>query len=105
MQPRRQRLALPAQTDLAVESPYAPITIPPAARLLLERSTAIRPRCRPLPHQDMNISQAERGGNGESIGVVNQWLLSQTVGCRRADVSVGPRRSPPKRVRAGNTMR
>jgi hypothetical protein len=25
----------------------------------------------------MNISQAEGGGNGESFGVVNQWLLTE----------------------------
>jgi len=35
----------------------------------------MRPRCSPFPHQRMNIPQAEHGGNGESGGVVNQWLL------------------------------
>jgi hypothetical protein len=32
----------------------------------------------------MNISQRERGGNGESIEVVNQWLLRRAADlCRR----------------------
>jgi hypothetical protein len=30
----------------------------------------------------MNIPQVEHGGNGESAGVVNQWLLSQPVESR-----------------------
>ena len=34
MSPRLQRLAPPGKPDLTVESPYAPITIPPALRLL-----------------------------------------------------------------------
>lgn len=74
MPPRLQRRAPPGKPDLTVESPYAPITIPPAV-CLLGHLAAIRPRCSPFPHQRMNIPQPEHGGNGESVGVVNQSLL------------------------------
>jgi hypothetical protein len=63
--------------------PIAPITIPPAARLLIERLPAVvwarrlaiaRPLCSRLQYQVMNISQPEHGENGESVVVVNQSL-------------------------------
>jgi hypothetical protein len=68
--------------------PIAPITIPPAARLLVERLpvsvraarlAVARPLCSPLPHQLMNISQPEHGENGESVAVVNQSLLHPSI--------------------------
>jgi hypothetical protein len=42
---------------------------------VLRRKPVTRPRCCPFRHQRMNIPQVEHGGNGESDGVVNQWLL------------------------------
>ena len=43
MSPRLQRLAPPGKPDLTVESPYAPITIPPAACLLQASSSRTSP--------------------------------------------------------------
>ena len=46
----------------------------------------------------MNISQGERGGNGDNLGVVNQWFLFaaplSTVGC-------SPRHAPENLPAAG----
>jgi hypothetical protein len=38
----------------------------------------------------MKISHPEHGGNGESAGVVNQWLLSQPVDLRLAFAKLSP---------------
>jgi hypothetical protein len=69
---RPQRLALPCQSGLIAESPSAPNTIPPAACLLLALNGR-NPRYGPSPHQGMNISQGERGGNGVGTDVVKEW--------------------------------
>jgi hypothetical protein len=37
----------------------------------------------------MNIPQPERGGNGESMGVVNDWLLWRTVPLRGSSRTPG----------------
>src|ERR1700730_15337044 len=73
--PPPRRFALPGRQHLNFESPYAPITIPTAARLLGRRRTASNSGTAPHPHQAMNISQGERGGKGDNLRVETKWFL------------------------------
>ena len=72
MSPRLQRLAPPGKPDLTVESPYAPITIPPAVCLLQALGSRASPM-QPISASTYEHTAArtrrkwgERGG-GESI--------------------------------------
>jgi hypothetical protein len=99
MPPPPQRPAPRGKSVRTVESPCAPNTIPPAACLHQARRAAVYPRWRPLPHQVMNISQAERGGNGVSKRMVNQWLRSGESRWRRGGALVRPRDHRPFALR------
>ena len=68
------RAARPTASEFRI--PMRPNYHPDGRVPTLQVSNRRQSRCGPPhPHQEMNISQGERGGNGDNPGVVNQWFL------------------------------
>src|SRR3954449_5572475 len=75
MPPTSRRTAPRGRSNLMSESPCAPNIIADGRVPNLEASNGRPSWYGPHPHQVMNIPHRERGGNGVTFGVVNQWFI------------------------------